>query len=434
MAEKIILPPTLTTPQFKSLLAECVHCGLCLQACPTYTIFKKETDSPRGRIQLMQAASQGRIPLNGALQKHLTLCLVCRSCETACPSGVKDGELAQTTRSAIEASRQPGMIEHGIRWLTLKQMMPNLGRLRFVAWWLQLYERLGIQTLVRRLNFLPKNLKNMEALLPTLSADFPDYSKPAPAIGVKRGTVAFFYGCIQDAFLARANAATVRVLQRNGYVVHFPKGQTCCGAAQLHVGEEELARQLARKNIDTFIAGNYDAVINNAGGCGATLKEYAHLFANDPAYADKASCFVSQVQDLSEFLVNHLNNPPKGRLPVKVTYSDSCHLRHAQKVVGQPRKLIKSIPGIQFIELETPDRCCGSAGVYNIVQVDAANEILDIKMQEVATTGAEILVATNTGCHLQLDYGARKAKLAPRIQVMHLAELLELSYRAGEEG
>ncbi|MBI4790690.1 MAG: (Fe-S)-binding protein [Chloroflexi bacterium] len=444
MAEKIIPPPNLTSPQFKSLLAECVHCGLCLQACPTYTIFKKETDSPRGRIQLMQAASQGRIPLNGALQKHLSLCLACRSCETACPSGVKYGELYQTARSALEAARQPGMIERGIRWLALKQMMPHPGRLRFVAWWMILYERLGLQALVRRLNFLPKHLKNMEALLPALSASFPDYSKPAPAIGQKRGTVAFFYGCIQDAFLARVNTATIRVLQRNGYEVHFPTGQTCCGAAQLHAGEEELARQLARKNIDTFLisspvengggtGGGYDAVVNNAGGCGAVLKEYAHLFEHDAAYADKARRFVSQVQDLSEFLVNHLNKPPQGKLPTRVTYSDSCHLRHGQKVVGQPRKLIKAIPGIQFVELETPDRCCGSAGVYNIVQADSANEILDLKMAEVAATGAEILVTTNTGCHLQLDYGARKAKLAPRVQVMHLAELLELSYRAEEE-
>jgi glycolate oxidase iron-sulfur subunit len=322
------------------------------------------------------------------------------------------------------------LFERAVRWLALKQMMPHLGRLRFVAWWMTIYERLGMQALVRRLNFLPKHLKNMEALLPTLSANFPDYAKPAPAIGEKRGTVAFFYGCIQDAFLARVNTATIRVLQRNGYEVHFPKGQTCCGAAQLHVGEDELARELARKNIDAFIAGNYDAVINNAGGCGATLKEYAHMFEHDAAYADKARRFVSQVKDLSEFLVNHLNQPPQGKLPVKVTYSDSCHLRHAQKVIGQPRKLLQSIPGIQFVELETPDRCCGSAGVYNIVQVDAANEILDLKMAEVAATGAEILVTTNVGCHLQLDYGARKAKLAPRVQVLHLAELLELSYRA----
>lgn len=431
MAE-IIPPPTLMTPQFQSLLAECVHCGLCLEACPTYTIFKKETDSPRGRIQLMQAASQGRIPLNGSLQKHLTLCLACRSCETACPSGVKYDELYQTTRSAIEASRQSGTFERTVRWFMLKQMMPHLRRLRFVAWWMNLYEHLGIQALVRRLNFLPKSIKNMEALLPKLSADFPDYSKPAPAIGLKRGTVAFFYGCIQDAFLARVNTATIRILQRNGYEVHFPKGQTCCGAAQLHVGEEKLARQLARENINAFIAGNYAAVINNAGGCGAALKEYAHMFEHDTMYADKARRLVSQVQDLSEFLVHHLNNPPKGKLSTRVTYSDSCHLRHAQKVIEQPRKLIKSIPGIQLIELKTPDRCCGSAGVYNIVQVDSANEILDLKMAEVAATGAEILVTTNTGCHLQLDYGARKANLAPRVQVLHLAELLELSYRASE--
>jgi len=297
----------------------------------------------------------------------------------------------------------------------------------------------------------------MEGLLPRLPARYPDYRKPAPAMGEKRGTVAFFHGCVQEAFLADVNAATIRVLQRNGYEVHVPPDQTCCGAAQLHVGEVELARELARRNIDAFTpslppsasrrtgspsqgegqggglpsseedpAGEYDAIINNAGGCGTTLKEYDHLLADDPAYADRAKLFVAQVKDISEFLADHLREPPRGVLNARVTYVDSCHLRHAQRVAQQPRDLLKMIPGLELVELKHPDHCCGSAGVYNIVHPDTANAILDAKMADIAATGAEMIVTTNTGCYLQLLHGVRRAGLKAR--VVHLVELLDQAY------
>jgi glycolate oxidase iron-sulfur subunit len=385
-------------------------------------------DSPRGRIALMRAASEGRINLGGAFENHIELCLMCRACEPACPSGVQYGTMIETARVVVEKGRHAGVSERIVRWLALRQLMPHPRRLRFVAWWMRLYQRLRIQDLVRRLNFLPHGLSNIETLLPQLSAIYPDYQKVAPAIGEPRGKVAFFYGCIQDAFLGEVNAATIRVLQRNGFEVHFPKGQTCCGAAQLHLGEEELFLDLARKNIDSFPADEYVAIVNNAGGCGSTLKEYDHLLKNDPVFAEKAGKFSSKVKDINEFLMDNLHTPPKGTIKARVTYSDSCHLRHVQKVINQPRDLLRQIPGIELIELKKPDRCCGSAGVYNITQGDTANAILDEKMADIASTGADIIVTTNTGCHLQLLNGVRRAGMNTR--VVHLVELLDQSYQA----
>lgn len=385
-------------------------------------------DSPRGRIQLMRAAADGRIDTSGAFQEHIELCLGCRACETACPSGVQYGLLFETARAAIEEAQPQSQSEQAIRWLALRQMLPHRKRLVAMAQLLRLYQAVGLSTLVRKLNFLPKSLQNMEALLPPITNSTIDYTKPAPAYGEKRGNVAFLIGCIQDAFLGEVNAATVRVLQRNGYEVHFPRTQTCCGAAALHIGEGDLTRDLARQNVDAYSDRDYVAIINNAGGCGATLKEYAHLLAEDPAYADRARAFVAKLQDVSEFLVNHLHNPPTGTVAKRVTYVDSCHLRHGQKVIKQPRQLIKAIPGITLVELQRPDMCCGSAGVYNIMQPETANQVLDAKMADIADTKAEIVVTSNTGCHMQIIYGVRKADV--KAEVVHLVQLLDRAYQA----
>jgi glycolate oxidase iron-sulfur subunit len=424
----VIPLPDLTTPRFKLLVNQCIHCGLCLQACPTYDLFGTEMDAPRGRIALMRAASEGRISaqeLAGVFSKHINLCLSCLACQTACPSGVQYAQLIETTKIALEKQRTPHALERLVRWTGLKQMMPHVGRLKFMARLLWLYQAIGLQKLVRRLNFLPRPLKAAEAILPPISVKYRDYSRPAPAFGKKRGEVAFFIGCIQEAFLAQVNESTIRVLQRNGFEVHFPQGQTCCGAAQLHIGEESLARALARKNIDAF--DRSDVVINNAGGCGATLKdEYTHLFHDDPVYAEKARTLSAKVVDVNEFLAENLHEQPTGVVPLKVTYSDSCHLRHAQKVVRQPRALLKLIPGLELVELRQPDRCCGSAGVYNIVHSETADQVLDAKMADIAATGASVIVASNTGCHMQLVAGARRAGL--NAKVMHVVELLDMSY------
>ncbi len=420
----------LQNPHFQSLLNQCVHCGLCLSACPTYNVFQTEMDGPRGRIQLMRAAAEGRIGTDGAFTEHLDLCLGCRACETACPSGVQYGQLLETTRAAMLANRPVGRGERLLRWFALRQMIPHRDRLRLMARLLQLYQATGLPKVVRNLRLLPTHMQAMEALLPPLSTRYPDYRQPAPAIGEKRGTVAFLYGCVQDAFLSPVNAATIRVLQRNGYEVHFPAAQTCCGAAPLHIGEQALARELARQNIDAFMVHDYDAIINNAGGCGATLLEYAHLLADDPEYAERAHQFVAKVQDINQVLADHLHTPPTGTITARVTYVDSCHLRHGQKVVRQPRQLLRAIPGVTLVELKQPDMCCGSAGVYNIMQPETADQVLASKMADVSGTNAEIIVTSNTGCHMQMIHGAQQRGL--RAEVLHLVELLDRSYQKAE--
>lgn len=425
--------PGLETDEFRILVSRCIHCGLCLQACPTYEVFGTEMDAPRGRIALMRAASEGRIEpeaLRDGFAQHINLCLSCLACQTACPSGVDYARLIETTKIALESTRRRKAPERVIRWLALRQAMPHVGRLKAMARLLYVYEKLGLQGAVRGLNLLPGPLKAMEAILPPIKPAYRDYGAPAPAIGARRGKVAFFIGCIQEAFLSSANEASIRVLQVNGYEVHFPRGQTCCGAAQLHIGEVDLARELARKNIDAFLAEEYEAIINDAGGCGATLKqEYEGLFHDDPVYREKARLFSSKVRDISAFLLDNLRERPQGEIRARATYSDSCHLRHAQGIVKQPRMLLRLIPGLELVELRQPDRCCGSAGVYNIVHAETADQVLDAKMADIAATGAGIVATSNTGCHMQLVAGVRKAGLDAR--VMHVVELLDLSYRNG---
>ena len=419
------------SPSYRKALAQCIHCGLCLEACPTYAVFHTEMDSPRGRIALMKAISEGRIGLNDLqknLEKHIGLCLGCRSCEAACPSGVKYGFLLDGVQQVIMENHKAGIKERFSRWAGLRLAMPRRGLLKFFARVLWLYEAIGLQKLVRRLHFLPYSLQSMEAILPPLDLNFGDYSQPAQAFGEQHGKVAFFIGCLQEAFMPRVNQASIRVLQRNGYQVVFPQGQTCCGAAHLHNGERAQAQELAKKNIDAFLNSGCDVIISNAGGCGATLRdEYADLLKDDPEYVEKAQLFQSMIVDINEFLLSHLNNPPHGQIHAKVTYADSCHLRNVQKVVQQPRALLKQIPGLELVELKQPDRCCGSAGTYNIVHPQVSDQVLEAKMTDVIDTSAEIIAVSNIGCQLQLIAGARQAKI--NTPVLHVVELLELSYQ-----
>lgn len=377
----------------------------------------------------MRAASSQRIGIGGAFQEHINLCLACRACVTACPSGVEYGILIEMARTSIEQNRTPGRMERFIRWLALEILMPHVGRLRGIARLMRVYQRSGLQRFFHRARLVPRPIRPLEALVPPLPGSYSDYRQPAAAIGPRVGAVAFFYGCVQEAFLADVNSATVRVLQRNGFDVHFPSAQTCCGAAQLHMGELDLARKLARQNIDAFLDMNTPvmAVINNAGGCGATLKEYDHLLKDDPLYADKARDFTARVKDISEFLAGHIRALPTGNLKRRAVYADSCHLRHAQKITEQPRELLRMIPGLELVELKHPEHCCGSAGVYNILNVDTAGEILDLKMADILATGADTVVVANTGCYFQLLSGVRRNGGSPRI--VHLVELLDEAYQ-----
>ncbi|MBP1702801.1 MAG: protein of unknown function cysteine-rich region domain protein [Chloroflexi bacterium] len=420
----------LQTPEYQQKLNQCIHCGLCLQACPTYLVFGTEMDAPRGRIALMRAVSDGRVGLGDfqqSISPHINLCLACRSCETACPSGVRYGELVETARLLVESNRKPGWAERTLRKLGLDGLMPYPGRLKFMARLLKIYQVVGLQALVRRLNILPGPLKTMEGILPPIQ---PQYTPEAPPLNSNEPTrrILFFTGCIQEAFLAPVNRATERVLHRNGFRVVAPSEQTCCGAAHLHLGDLESARSLARQNIDAFLAECRDGemIVTNAGGCGLSLKEYHHLLSDDPEYAERARQFASRVRDVSEILATDIIESPRGQVTARVTYADSCHLRHGQKVVRQPRDLLRSIPGVEYVDLAFPDQCCGSAGVYNIAQNETAEVILQAKLEDIRASGAQILVTTNTGCHMQLMSGVRRAGLP--IKVMHLVELLDLAY------
>jgi len=414
-------------------LSRCLHCGMCLQFCPTYHIYGTEMDSPRGRIALMRAVAKGRLKVDDlppSFTRHIALCLGCRACETACPSAVKYGHLIKAAQTTIRQQTKESWLARWLKWLGFRQLMPFRERLKALASVLWLYENSGLQTLFRSLRFMPRSLRQMELLLPPISREYFDYSVPAPALGKKRGKVAFFIGCVQEAFLTRANRATIRVLQRNGYEVHFPARQTCCGAAQLHLGELDFARELARRNIDAFLGQGFEAVISNAGGCGATLKEeYTGLFSGDQAFCARAAQFSSLVQDFSEFMLDHLHEPPGGVVRGRAVYSDSCHLRHVQKIKKQPRQLLRMIPGLELVELKRPDLCCGSAGVYNIMHPQTANPILDLKMEEIKDARADLLIVSNTGCHMQLIAGTERSGC--RVRVLHIAEVLEESYAQG---
>lgn len=421
--------PLLQTPEYTQKLDQCIHCGLCLQACPTYQVFGTEMDAPRGRITLMRAVAEERVSLQDfqeSISPHINLCLACRSCETACPSGVRYGELVESARMVVEANRRPGFVERTLRKIGLDWLMPHPIVLKILAFLLKVYQGIGLQKLIRKLDFLPGPLKAMEGILPPLKLDFKGIE---PEQGAElRPKVLFFSGCIQEAFLSQVNRATERVLIRNGYNVQAPSGQTCCGAAHLHMGDLAGAQELARKNIDSFLGQcqGDEVIVCNAGGCGLSLKEYPHLLKDDPQYTERARNFSGRVRDISEFLAAHIVAAPEGEVNARVTYADSCHLRHGQKVVRQPRDLIQSIPGVDYVDLRTPELCCGSAGVYNIAQASTAESILQAKMADIQETKAEILVTSNTGCHMQLIAGVRNAGLP--VQVMHVVELLDQSY------
>ena len=415
------------------LTQRCVHCGMCLPACPTYGIFGTEMDGPRGRIVLAQALAEQALPITDRdLILHLDRCLACRACEVACPSGVQFGAILELARTQVAARKRPALAERLARRLVLGRMIPARAPLRALAVFLWLYQRSGLQWLVRRLGFLPTQLAELEQLLPPLKLA---WTRPHPPATAGQPRVAFFSGCVQDAFLSEINRATISILEKNGFDVVVPGDQSCCGALHGHLEEHEMACDLARRNIRAFAAAGVEAVVVNAGGCGAHLKTYGELLAGDAAYAAAAVTFAGQVYDLSEFLASRadirLPSPAHSDRTFRVTYADSCHLRNAQHVVDAPRRLIRTIPGVEYVELEGADRCCGSAGVYNIVHPDIAGQLLDDKIAKILKTGADIVVTTNSGCHFQLQAGLRRA--GAQVRVMHLAELLDQSYRNAEE-
>ena len=413
----------LDKPQQKDL-DKCVHCGLCLNVCPTYRELGVEMDSPRGRIYQMVQIANGTAKIDDAYVEHMDLCLACRACETACPSGVPYGRLIEAARAEIATVRpQPFLMR-----MAYRHLLPSRTSLKIVGTLLWLYEKLGLQALVRASGLLPKRLAEAEALSPPIEKPFffESYGKTFPATGPRKYRVAFLGGCIANLSFARLNDATVRVLQKNGCEVVVPDAQNCCGALQVHAGMREEGRTLARQNIDAVVDKGFDAVICNAGGCGSTLKEYDELLEHDAAYAEKACKFVALMKDVSEFLGSIDFNREFKELPITVTYQDSCHLAHGQKVRGAPRKLLQAIPGLQLREMQNSDLCCGSAGVYNVLHTEVAMQVLDTKMGYIKAAKAEYIATANPGCMLQLRYGATKYETGQ--QVLHVVEILDRAY------
>lgn len=412
-------------------LDRCVHCGLCLNACPTYRELGLEMDSPRGRIYQMVQVSNGA-PITPSYQAHIDLCLACRGCETACPSGVQYGRLVEAARADIETRARRGIFSRMIRGLVFRHLLPSRPALMIAGSLLYLYESFGVKALVRGLGFLKLlgALGNLERLAPSAEPPFffSQIGRTFPARGARRYRVAFLSGCIANISFARLNEATVRVLQNNGCEVVVPDQQGCCGALHVHAGLRNDARRLARRNIDAVVDADYDAIITNAAGCGSTLKEYAELLHDDPAYFLKARAFTTRMRDVTEFLASIELSPDLGPIPATVTYQDSCHLAHGQKIRTAPRHLLARIPELQFRELPFSDLCCGSAGIYNVVHNAMSMQILSRKMECVNSTGAAFIATANPGCMLQLEAGVRLHGSGQR--VYHVVELLDLSYRS----
>jgi glycolate oxidase iron-sulfur subunit len=415
-------------------LDRCVHCGLCLNACPTYRELGVEMDSPRGRIYQMVQVSNGA-PITDSYKEHIDLCLACRGCESACPSGVQYGRLIEAARAEIETSAPRGWLASKVRDFVFRKLLPSPALLTAAGAGLWMYQVSGLQRLLRATGLvnLLGPLGAREALSPAAEIPFffRELGRTFPSEGPRKYRVAFMAGCIANVSFARLNEATVRVLQKNGCEVVVPLTQTCCGALHVHAGIRDEARKLARRNIDAIVGQGFDAIITNAAGCGSTLKEYDELLEHDEAYAERARQFKSLMKDVTEFLCSIELNRDMGTIDATVTYQDSCHLAHGQKIRKQPRELLKAVPGLKFREMPLSDICCGSAGIYNVLHTSLSMDILEKKMENVNLTKAEIIATANPGCMIQLQAGVRKWGKGER--VVHVVEILDEAYSSKGE-
>lgn len=412
---------------------DCVHCGLCTASCPTYVETGNENDGPRGRIYLMRSVTDGRLELNREVRRHLELCLDCRACETACPSGVQYGKLIEPFRVAMEQSSEEqsrGATKTSDwfhRWI-LFGLFPWPERMRLAlipariaqTLWL---DRLIVATGLWRL--LPRRLGRLVTLLPPLAKSPPPLPEFLPAKGRRRARVALFTGCVSDVLFRATNWATARVLQENGCDVMVPQTQACCGAIHFHAGSSEPARELADQNISAFKAEEVDAIILNVAGCGSMLKDYGHHWHDENQ--SRRSVFASKVRDVSEFLAELGLVPPAGEIQLTATYHDACHLVHAQKVREQPRKILSQIPGLTLVDLPESELCCGAAGTYNLTEPEMADRLARRKLANIRRTGARVVITSNVGCLMQILREARMQ--GESLKVIHPMELLDASYR-----
>jgi glycolate oxidase iron-sulfur subunit len=399
---------------------DCVHCGLCLPVCPTYRITGRETSSPRGRLYLMRGAIEGEVPVGEVLAEEAYLCLGCRACETACPSGVQFGAVLEETRAAVEeAGLRTGWAKRIESW-GLQMLSPRTRWLHRLVGALGLIQRLRLDRLA--LPLLPARLREAYELVPTVPPPRDRGRLPSriPARGTPRGRVGLFEGCIMPELFGRVNLATARVLARNGFEVLVPREQCCCGALQAHAGEMELARDLARRNLAAFDPAKLDAIVLNSAGCGAFLRE------SDRWLPGQAEAFATSVRDIFEFLDAVGIDPPPARLEGRVCYDDPCHLVHGQRVEAAPRRLLAMIPGLELVDHDDPTSCCGAAGIYNLTHWEMSQEVLERKMAALAAADPDLIASGNPGCLIQLAAGARRWGL--RARVVHPIELLAEAY------
>jgi glycolate oxidase iron-sulfur subunit len=418
-------------PPSLDLIEDCVHCGFCLPTCPTYALWGEEMDSPRGRIYLMKMGLEGETGMTESFVRHIDLCLGCMACLSACPSGVQYGKLIEATRAQIEKNHPRPWADRLFRRL-LFAVFANPARLRALALPLWLYEAAGLRWLLHRtglLRMLPARLGAMEALLPPLSlaglrARVPERT---PAQGPTRRRVGLLLGCVQRVFFADVNAATAQVLAAEGCEVIAPSFPPCCGALMVHAGQEEEALALARRTIESFEEAEVDTIVINAAGCGSTMKEYAWLLRDDKEFSERARAFAAKCKDISEVLTELEPQARRHPLPLRVAYHDSCHLQHAQGIRSQPRQLLAGIPGLELVEIAESALCCGSAGIYNLVEPEAAAQVGDRKAQNVIRTGADVVATGNPGCLLQLRSGLERA--GHPLPTLHTVELVLASLR-----
>lgn len=416
-----------------SVLQQCMHCGMCLPTCPTYMETKQERNSPRGRISLLRAVADGELQVTKALSDEMYYCLGCLACQTACPAGVHYAELFETARAEVEQAGVAKSPQRDFwRWLTLNTLFMRPWLLRLVGRVLRFYQSTGLDGFMRRIKFfglMPRSLAALEPQTPRIAPAFSDELIDAVETPEKpkKHRVGLLTGCVQDLAFSDINRDTADVLLANGCEVITPRSQSCCGSLHAHNGELELARELARRQIDAFDLDSLDAIITNAGGCGSHLKTYGHLLHDDPLYAAKAAMWDKKVKDIHEWLVQiGFRKPEAGAGVAEVTYHESCHLCHGQKVVSQPRQVLQGIPGLVLKELPDSNWCCGSAGIYNITQPEQSRKLLDRKVACVNATKAPIVATSNPGCHLQLANGLR----ATGQQVTQPVTLLARAYRA----
>ncbi|WP_226527464.1 (Fe-S)-binding protein [Metabacillus niabensis] len=422
--------------QFKERMDEdellnCMRCGFCLPSCPTYVESGfKESHSPRGRIALMKAVADGLIEPDEDVERSLELCLGCRACEPVCPSGVNYGRLLEEARDIINQNKKHSLPIRAVRKVVFNELFPYQNRMIMATGFLGLYQRSGLQTIARKtgiLNLLPDHLATMEKVLPNVPTKKEMKNRPThlQAKGSLKKRVAFFSGCLMDTMFLDTNNGTMKLLQLAGCEIVIPKNQACCGALHGHSGEKDGAKVLAKRNIQAFEDLNADYIITNAGGCGAFLIDYDHLLKDDHDWKDRSQTFVSKLKDISSILVDLEFHKKPLQLPTQViTYQDSCHLRNVMRTSFEPRLLLKSIEGVEFREMKDADRCCGSAGIYNIVESEMSMQILDHKMEEAQATQATTIVTANPGCLLQMKLGIEREGISDQVRAMHIVDLL----------